>query len=305
MASTSVATATRRTRSARRRSNVPVIPLVVFGLILVAALVGPFIWSTDPLQFSLSDRLKGPSGAHPFGTDELGRDILARMLTGARTTLKVVVVSIAVGGFLGLALGVVSGYFGGIIDAVISRLTDATLAFPTLLFGLLFAVSVGAGFGPVVAAISLSLWAEFIKVVRAEVMSLKEREFIAQAKVYGSHPLRILVVHIVPNVLNTFVVLLGVNLGKVVLTEASLSYLGAGIPQPTPSWGNMVSEGQQYISTGWWISFFPGLAISLSVLALFLIADWLRDLLDPKLRRATGRRRVPLLTRAELDKPGL
>jgi peptide/nickel transport system permease protein len=283
----------------------PVVPLFVFACFVLAALIGPFVYGHDAYSFSLGDRLLSPSWDHPFGTDELGRDILARMLLGARTTLAVVCVSIAIGGFLGLALGVISGYFGGWVDSIISRLTDACLAFPTLLFGLLFAVSVGAGFGPVVAAIALSLWAEFIKVIRAEVMSLKERDFIAQAKVYGSHPARILVVHLVPNVLNTFVVLMGVNLGKVVLTEASLSYLGAGIPQPTPSWGNMVSEGQQYITTGWWIAFFPGLAISVSVLALFLIADWLRDFLDPKLRRTTGRRRRPMSSTIELDKPSL
>lgn len=282
-----------RIRGGRFLRSGPTLPLVVFGLFVLAAVVGPLVWSKGPLEFSLSDRLVAPNLAHPLGTDELGRDVLARMLAGARVTLAVVGVSIALGGGLGLVLGVVSGYFGGVVDAVISRLTDATLAFPTILFGLLFAVSVGAGFGPVVAAISLSLWAEFVKVVRAEVLSMKERDFVAQAKVYGSSPLRVLVVHVVPNVFNSFIVLMGVNLGKVVLSEASLSYLGAGIPQPTPSWGNMVAEGQQHISTAWWISLFPGMAISLSVLALFLIADWLRDYLDPKTYRKPSKAARP------------
>jgi peptide/nickel transport system permease protein len=270
---------------AARRANVPVIPLGIITLLVIAGIVGPSLAAHDPYAFSLIDRLASPSGEHLLGTDALGRDLLSRLLLGARTTLLVVAVSIALGGALGLILGVVAGYFGGVVDAVISRLTDATLAFPTLLFGLLFAVSVGPGFGSVVAAISLSLWAEFVRVVRAEVLSLREREFVQQAKVYGSSAPRLLAVHVLPNVFNSFVVLLGVNLGKVILSEASLSYLGAGIPQPTPSWGNMVAEGQQYIGSAWWISIIPGLAISLTVLALFLIGDWMRDYLDPRLRQ--------------------
>ena len=270
---------------ALRRANAPLIPIALITMLIVAGIVGPWLSPYDPYAFSLVGRLEAPSSEHLLGTDALGRDVLARLLSGARVTLLVVAVSIALGGALGLVLGVVAGYFGGWVDAIISRLTDATLAFPTLLFGLLFAVSVGPGFGSVVAAISLSLWAEFVRVVRAEVLSLREREFIQQAKVYGSSSWRLLTVHMLPNIFNSFVVLLGLNLGKVILTEASLSYLGAGIPQPTPSWGNMISDGQQYISTAWWVSIVPGVAISLTVLALFLIGDWMRDYLDPRMRQ--------------------
>lgn len=278
----------RRRTSWRAALGGPVVPLVVIGLFVLAAVLGPVVWPKGAYTIDLGARLLSPSWQHPLGTDPLGRDVLARMLLGGRVTLLVVAVSIAIGGGLGLLLGVVAGYFGGVVDAVISRLTDATLAFPTLLFGLLFAVSVGAGFGPVVAAISLSLWAEFVKIVRAEVLSLRERDFIAQSKVLGSSSLRVLGIHIVPNIFNSFVVLLGVNLGKVVLSEASLSYLGAGIPQPTPSWGNMIAGGQQFIVNAWWISLFPGIAIALSVLALFLMADWLRDYLDPRIHNKTS-----------------
>jgi len=273
-----------------RETRIPVIPLTIFGLMVLAAIIGPMLVRYNAYEFALSDRLAAPSVEHFLGTDDLGRDILARMVLGARVTLLVVVVSIAAGGAVGLILGIVAGYFGGVIDAIIARLTDATLAFPTLLFGLLFAVSVGPGFGSVTAAISLSLWAEFVRVVRAEVKSVKERDFIAQAKVYGSSNLRILVVHVLPNVFNSFVVLLGVNLGKVILTEASLSYLGAGIPQPTPSWGNMVADGQK--------STFPGLAIALTVLALFLIGDWMRDFLDPRVRQKQSKRAAAAARRA-------
>lgn len=272
-------------RRAMRSSNAPVVPLVIITLLVLAGIVGPWLSPYTPYEFSLTGRLEGPSWEHLLGTDALGRDMLARLLYGARVTLLVVVVSIAVGGALGLMLGVVAGYFGGVVDAVISRVTDATLAFPTLLFGLLFAVSVGAGFASVVAAISLSLWAEFVRVVRSEVLSLREREFIQQAKVYGSSSVRLLWVHMLPNIFNSFLVLMGVNLGKVILSEASLSYLGAGIPQPTPSWGNMVADGQKYIGSAWWISIVPGIAISLTVLVLFLIGDWLRDYLDPRMRQ--------------------
>lgn len=272
-------------RVAIRNNNVPVIPLVIITILVLAGAIGPLLSPHDPYEFSLTARLDGPSSEHWLGTDALGRDMLARLLSGARVTLLVVAVSIALGGALGLVLGVLAGYFGGIIDVVISRVTDATLAFPTLLFGLLFAVSVGPGFGSVVAAISLSLWAEFVRVVRSEVLTLREREFIQQAKVYGSSSFRLLRVHVLPNIFNSFVVLLGVNLGKVILSEASLSYLGAGIPQPTPSWGNMISDGQKYIGSAWWISIVPGVAISLTVLVLFLIGDWMRDYLDPRMRQ--------------------
>ena len=278
----------RRARLRERGRRWPVFPALVLTVIILGAAIGPTLVPYGPLDFSLTDRLAPPSSTHLLGADSLGRDLLARLFHGARVTLLVVSVSMVVGGLIGLVLGVLAGYFGGIVDAVISRLTDATLAFPTLLFGLLFAVSVGPGFGSVVAAISLSMWAEFVRVVRAEVLTLKEREFIKQAKVYGSSSARILVVHVLPNIFNSFVVLMGLNLGKVILTEASLSYLGAGIPQPTPSWGNMVADGQDHIAGAWWVSVVPGLAISITVLALFLLGDWLRDRLDPRVRQAAG-----------------
>jgi peptide/nickel transport system permease protein len=277
-----------RQRLRLRGKRWPTFPLIVLFVMVFGAIVGPYLTSQGPTDFALAARLSPPSFAHPLGADSLGRDILVRLVYGARVTLLVVSVSIVLGGAIGLFLGVLAGYFGGIVDAVISRVTDATLAFPTLLFGMLFAVSVGPGFGSVVAAISLSLWAEFVRVVRAEVLTVRERDFVKQAKVYGSSSWRILAVHVLPNIFNSFVVLLGLNLGKVILTEASLSYLGAGIPQPTPSWGNMVADGQQHIAGAWWVSVVPGLAISVTVLALFLLGDWIRDRLDPRVRQAAG-----------------
>lgn len=189
------------------------------------------------------------------------------------------------GGGVGLIIGILSGYIGGRLDNLLMRMVDATLAFPTVLFALLLAVTLGQGLRTLVIAVSLILWARFARVVRGEVLALKSRDFIALAVVRGCSHLRIMAVHILPNVLNTFMVLLTLHMGFVIIVEASLSFLGAGIPPPTPSWGQMVAEGRGKIASAWWVSTFPGVAITLVVLAFNLFGDWLRDRLDPKLRQ--------------------
>jgi peptide/nickel transport system permease protein len=211
--------------------------------------------------------------------------MLARLCYGARVSLLIIALSLPLGGGVGLLIGVLSGYLGGRVDAILMRLVDAALSFPTILFALLLAVTMGQGLRTLLIAIGLLLWARFARVMRAEVLALRTRGFVALAQVRGCSHLRIVLVHIFPNVMNTFIVLLTLHVGVVVLAEASLSFLGAGIPPPTPSWGQMVSEGRGKIASAWWLSLLPGVAITLVVLAFNLFGDWLRDRLDPKLRQ--------------------
>jgi peptide/nickel transport system permease protein len=264
--------------------------LIIVGLV-VAAAGAPLLAPHSPTEQSLPDKLRPPAwqeggdARYLLGTDTLGRDVLSRLLYGARVSLIVAAAALLAGGVIGLAVGIVSGYVGGRVDSVLMRVVDATLTFPTILIALLLAVSLGQGLRTMVMAIAVILWARFARVVRGEVLTVKGRDFVALAQVRGCSHVRIMAVHIVPNVMNTFMVLLSLHIGFVILVEASLSFLGAGIPPPTPSWGQMVSDGRSHIASAWWLSFPPGLAILLVVLAFNLFGDWLRDWLDPRLRQ--------------------
>jgi peptide/nickel transport system permease protein len=188
-------------------------------------------------------------------------------------------------GAVGAAVGLVAGYYRGRVDVVLMRITDATLSFPIILLALILAVTVGPSFTNVIIAIAVILWARYARVIRAEVLTLMEQDFVAQARIVGCGALRLITRHLFPNTLNTLVVLLTLQIGYVIIVEASLSFLGAGIPPPTPAWGSMIADGREFITSAWWVSFFPGLAILLVVLAFNLLGDWLRDTLDPKLRQ--------------------
>ncbi len=259
--------------------------LAIISAFLFVGAFAPLLTPYDPNLPELSERLQAPSEAHRLGTDSLGRDILTRLFYGARTTMKVTSLTLLIGGLAGLVLGMLAGYLGGLPDAIVARLMDVFLAFPVLFFGLLFAVTLGPGLFSVVASISLVLWARVGRIVRAETIAVKDREYIQSARVSDASTLRIIVRHITPNVMPTFIVLVSINLGTVVLSEAALSFLGAGVPLPNASWGSMITEGQKYITRAWWIAVVPGAAITLSVLAINLFGDWLRDFLDPELRQ--------------------
>ncbi|MFT5389846.1 MAG: peptide/nickel transport system permease protein [Gammaproteobacteria bacterium] len=270
------------------------LPLISLGIILTMvfmAVFAPWISPHSPTDQSLPDKLIPPfwedrgTVKYLLGTDIFGRDVLSRLIYGARVSLIVTAIALGVGGGIGLVLGIVSGYVGGKLDSLLMRLVDAAFAFPTILFALLLAVTMGQGIGTLTIALSLFLWAGFARVIRGEVLALKQRDFVALAKVHGCSPARIMVKHILPNVLNTFMVLLTLNVGVIIVGEASLSFLGAGVPPPTPSWGLMVAEGRGKIASAWWLTLIPGLAITLVVLAFNLFGDWLRDRLDPKLRQ--------------------
>lgn len=271
--------------------GLPVIPSVIIVAFFLVALGAGVLAPADPYHQSLRAQFTPPaweaggSWKHPLGTDRLGRDLLSRIIFGARVSLAAGVLTVLLAGFVGAAVGLVAGYCRGWPEAILMRITDATLSFPIILLALILAVTVGPGFFNVVMAISVILWARYARVIRGEVLSLMERDFIAQARIAGCSGARIITRHLFPNTLNTLVVLLTLQVGYVMIVEASLSFLGAGIPPPTPAWGSMIAEGRDFITTAWWVSLFPGLAILLVILAFNLFGDWLRDRLDPKLRQ--------------------
>jgi peptide/nickel transport system permease protein len=267
------------------------IPLTIITVMITAAMLAELLTPYSSTEISLANRLRPPfwewggSLEHPLGTDPMGRDLLTRMIYGARISLMVAMLALLVGGGIGAALGLIAGYYGGRLDALIMRVADTTMAFPIILFAILFVVLLGGSLVTTVFAVALVLWARYARVIRGEVLSLRERDFIAQARIAGCSSTRIMLIHLFPNILNTLVVLLSLQVGWVIIVEASLSFLGAGIPPPTPTWGSMIAEGRDYIATAWWVSFFPGLAILATVLSFNLFGDWLRDALDPKLRQ--------------------
>lgn len=271
--------------------RVPWLPITAIAIMLIMAIFAPLIAPHDPIEQTLRDKLlppawmEGGEAKYLLGTDAFGRDILSRLIYGARVSLIVALLALIAGGGVGLTIGILAGYLGGWVENVLMRLVDAAFTFPAILFALLLAVTLGQGLGTLVAAISLLLWASFARVIRGEVLTLKQRDFVSLAKVRGCSNVRIMAAHILPNVLNTFMVLVTLNIGVVIIAEASLSFLGAGIPPPTPTWGLMVSEGRGSIADAWWVAVIPGLAITFLVLSVNLLGDWLRDRLDPRLRQ--------------------
>ncbi len=227
------------------------------------------------------------SGKYWLGTDKLGRDLVTRMIHGARISLSVSLIAILFAGIVGTTLGLMAGYIGGWVDALIMRLVDIKLAIPSILLALVFVAVVGPSFQTVVTVIALVYWALYARQARGETLSVKNQDFIQRAKVAGASHFRIIFMHIFPNVLNTLIIVATLQLGTAILFEASLSFLGAGIPRPTPAWGVMVADGRELIVANWWVSFFPGVCILVAVLSLNLLGDWTRDKLDPKTRQVT------------------
>ena len=211
--------------------------------------------------------------------------MLSRVIHGARVSLAVMAVALSAGLLIGTALGLVAGYAGGIIDETITRIVDIWLGFPFLLLALVVAIVIGASFTIVMILMVLLAWSSFVRNVRADVLVLKESDFVALARISGASTQRIIIKHILPGTIGTVTVIASLSVGNLILSEATLSFLGAGIPAPTPSWGNMVAEGRDYLQTAWWTSVFPGVALFLTVMSLNFLGDWLRDRLDPRLRQ--------------------
>lgn len=259
-------------------------------LLVIPAIFANQISPHDPTDGRLSERLlppawlEGGSFNHVFGTDKQGQDILSRLIHGARVSLSVSLLAIFVGGFVGVSLGLLAGYVGGKLDHLIMRLVDMTLALPFILLALVLVAALGPSFKTVVTVIVVLLWARYARLARGETLGVKSLDFVARAKVAGASSFRVMLRHIFPNVVNPLIVISTLEVGHVILLESTLSFLGAGIPKPTPAWGLMVADGRELIVAAWWVAFIPGVAILLTVLSLNLFGDWLRDRLDPRLR---------------------
>ena len=225
------------------------------------------------------------SSNHLLGTDHLGRDILSRIIHGARFSLIIAGITLFIGGGVGTLMGLLSGWYGGWVDEVIMRLVDIKVALPTILLALVLVVTLGQDFWVLVMVISLTIWPRFARMVRGEALDLKTRDYVALAQVAGAPTRRIIFKHLLPGVANTLIVVASLEVGIVILLEATLSFLGAGVRPPTPAWGSMVAAGRDRVATAWWISTMPGIAIMLTVMSLNLLGDWLRDTLDPRLRQ--------------------
>jgi peptide/nickel transport system permease protein len=276
---------------AKRARRLPLFPVfVLLFTLVIPAVSSPMLAPHDPLRGALASRLQPPfwqeggSTEHLLGTDKAGRDILSRIIYGARVSAMVALISISIGAGVGTVVGTVSGYFSGWVDSFLMRLVDISMSLPIILIALLMVAVLGSSFMTVITVLALLMWARFARMLRGEALALRSRDFIARARVAGASHFRIMYRHILPNLLNSLIVLATLWFGWVILLEATLTFLGAGIPRPTPSWGLMVADGRELTVTAWWVSFFPGMAILLTVLAMNLLGDWLRDRLDPKLR---------------------
>lgn len=268
----------------------PVFSAVILILLLFSAVFVSWITPFPERYGELRDRhaepsLFGAEGGHLLGADSVGRDIFTRILFGARVSMLIAGGTILIAGSIGTALGLISGWYGGWIDETIMRLVDAANAIPVILIALVLAVAVGPSFGLLLGVLSLGQWPGFARQVRAEALSLKERDYVSLAKVSGASTPRILMRHVLPGLLSTVVVVATNQVGSVILAEAGLSFLGVGVPPPTPSWGGMISDGRLYLTDAWWVSAFPGMAIALTVVSLVFLGDWLRDHFDPQLRQ--------------------
>ena len=270
-----------------RRMRLPWIPLTIMVTMLTCAVFAPWLAQHDPTAISMLDRRIAPfeNPSYPLGTDILGRDMLSRLIYGARTSVFISLVALGTGAFVGTVLGLTAGYRGGWLDILIMRAADAALGFPTVLVAMIIVTILGAGIENIILAVVVTVWARFARMIRGDVLSIKELDFVTFAKIAGLSSPVIIARHVFPNTINTLLVITSLQVGQVILLEASLSFLGLGLPPGDPAWGIMVAEGRSVMLQVWWLSLFPGLAITIVVLAFNFFGDWMRDTLDPKLRR--------------------
>jgi peptide/nickel transport system permease protein len=288
----------RRTRLTRNLTLI--IPSVILALFVLMAIFADLSWlglpdaglaPHNPNLVVMRDRylppafITGGKSEYLLGTDKLGRDILSRIIYGSRISLSISLIVIFITALIGTVLGVIAGYAGGRVEGFIMRVTDIALSFPGLLLALLLSVAIGPGYWTVIFALSILGWASYARLIRGEAMRLRQSDFVAQARVSGASPVRIMLRHIFPNIINSLIVMMTLSVGMIILAEAALSFIGVGVPAPTASWGSMVNDGRTDIDTAWWISAFPGICIGLVVLSGNFLGDWIRDKLDPRLRQ--------------------
>jgi peptide/nickel transport system permease protein len=270
---------------AAKKSPLTIAGLTIVLLLLLMALAAPLLAPYDPINMDLNNRLQAPSGEHFLGTDELGRDILSRIIHGTRTALKIMFIVLIIDLPLGVLLGIVAGYFGGWIDDVIMRIADVFMAFPRLVLALAIGAALGPNLVNTMVAIAITLWPTYARLARSETLSIKERTFIEAERSIGTSKIKILFSHILPLCMSTTIIRATLDMGNVIRIAAGMSFLGLGAQAPTPEWGLMVSTGRNFMVTHWWVPTFPGLAILVAVFAFNLLGDGIRDIADPHLRR--------------------
>jgi peptide/nickel transport system permease protein len=272
------------------RSKAALISVAVLLVVVIAALAAPWVSPNDPFALRLVQRLKPPGFATAsgttfwLGTDALGRDVLSRLIYGARVSLVVGLSAVLISGTIGLLLGLVSGFFGGVVDDIIMRIADVQLSFPTILLALTIMAVLGSGLDKLILVLGLTGWVQYGRIVRGQVLSIKEDEFVLAARATGERRWRILFQHILPNIWSPIIVVASFSVASNIVAEASLSFLGVGVPPSVPSWGTMLADGRQYIGVADWLTIPAGLAISLTVLSINILGDWTRDFLDPRLK---------------------
>ena len=270
-----------------RRLRLPWIPITIIVVLAVMAIFAPLLAPHDPRETNLINSRTPPfeTWSNPLGTDFVGRDVLSRLIYGARTSATISATALGAGVVVGTILGLIAGYAGKWVDTIIMRFADATMGFPSILVAMIIVAILGQGMINIMIAVAATTWPRLARMIRGEVLAVKERDFVTLARIAGISPTQIVWRHVFPNVVNTLMVITSISVAAVILLEASLSFLGLGVPPGEPAWGIMVAEGRQSILRLWWISLFPGVIITIVVMAFNFFGDWLRDTLDPKLRR--------------------
>ena len=283
----------KRIVSAFLLSKIATFGAIIFALFLLITILAPVLAPHDPALQDLKRRLAPPVGLgmeeasweYPLGNDNLGRDILSRLLVGSRVSFVVGVTTILLSASVGSLIGAISGFYRGPLDNIVMRFVDVWMAFPGLLLAIAFGAALGPGLVNLILALSLTNWVVYCRVVRAEVLSIRERDYVMAARVVGTSDLRIILRHVLPNILAPILVISTLRMGTVIIAEASLNFLGIGVQSSMPTWGGMLSDGREFMRNAWWLATFPGIAISIVVLGVNLLGDGLRDALDPRLRR--------------------
>jgi len=279
-----------RSRTWRKLSRNPaaIAGALILLIVIAAAVAAPYVAPQDPMRQSLLRRftppvwLQGGNPSYPLGTDQVGRDILSRIVYGARVSLVVGIAAVAMSLVVGVSLGLLSGFLRGRVDAVIMTVVDVTLSFPQLLLALAFVAALGPSLATIIVVLGLTGWERYTRVVRAEVLALREKDFVEAARAMGASPMRTILRHLLPNTFSSIIVMSTLQVAQAILQEAALSFLGVGTGSSHPTWGQMIALGRDFVSVAWWLATFPGLAILLTVLAINLVGDRLRDALDPR-----------------------
>ncbi|WP_424236899.1 ABC transporter permease [Bhargavaea ginsengi] len=272
------------------RSRTGMLGLIIVVLVTLIAIFAPLLAAHDPAKTDIMNRLVPPfwldggNMSYPLGTDNLGRDVLSRIIYGSRVSLLVGISAVLLAGAIGIVMGLLAGYYGKAWDFIIMRLVDSFLAIPSILFMLIILAVMGPSLMTLILVLGGTSWVVYARMVRSETLSVKERDYVRSAKAIGALDFRIIVKYILPNVISSFIVIATLNVASTIIMEASLSFLGLGIQSPDVSWGLMLSDGREYIATSWWVATFPGLAITITVLGVIFFGDWLRDVLDPKIK---------------------